>query len=139
MIIIFFSLVVGTPSATPPTSPSRRPSDGDIDTNVSVKLPKSTYYIISVEGCERFCYYGLRTVLLLYFMYYIGLNKDKATAGFHLFSAACYFTPIFGAILSDGFIGRYWTIVSLSIVYFIGTVVLSVTSIPQIGYKHLYV
>jgi dipeptide/tripeptide permease len=72
-------------------------------------------------------------------MYYLGLNKDSATVGFHLFSAGCYFTPIFGAIISDGFIGRYWTITSLSIVYFIGTVVLTITAIPQIGNKHLYV
>jgi dipeptide/tripeptide permease len=72
-------------------------------------------------------------------MYFLGLNKDSATVGYHLFSSVCYFTPIVGAIISDGFIGRYWTILSLSIVYFFGTVVLSVTAIPQIGAKILYV
>ena len=128
-----------TPSATPPTSPSRRSSNSETDSTASFKLPASAYYIIFVEACERFCYYGLRAILLLYFMNFIGLDKDSATVGYHLFSAACYFTPIIGAIISDGFVGRYSTILSLSIVYFLGTFILSVTAIPQFGGKHLYV
>ena len=100
-------------------------------------LPKSAYYIIFVEGCERFCYYGLRTVLLLYFMHFLRLGKDSATAGYHLFSFACYFTPTIGAIISDGFIGRYSTILYLSVVYLIGTIVLSVTAIPSVGGRSL--
>jgi dipeptide/tripeptide permease len=92
-----------------------------------------------VEGCERFCYYGLKTVLLLYFMYFLSLSKDSATAGYHLFSFACYFTPTIGAIISDGFIGRYWTILVLSGFYFAGTLILTVTAIPSIGDKQLYV
>lgn len=137
--IDFCSLVSGTPSVTPPTSPSRRNSDNENDSTASLKLPTSAYYIIFVEGCERFCYYGLRAILLLYFMQFLRLDKDSATVGYHLFSSACYFTPILGAIISDGFIGRYWTILSLSIVYFFGTVILSITAIPKIGAKHLYV
>jgi solute carrier family 15 oligopeptide transporter 1 len=129
--------ISGTPSTTPPATPSRRSSNYETDSTASLELPASAYYIIFVEGCERFCYYGLRAILLLYFMYFLGLNKDSATVGYHLFSSVCYFTPIVGAIISDGFIGRYWTILSLSIVYFFGTVVLSVTAIPQIGAKIL--
>lgn len=72
-------------------------------------------------------------------MHFLLLNKDSATVGYHLFSSACYFTPVIGAIISDGFIGRYWTIVCLSIVYFAGTVVLTITAIPQIGGRQLYV
>lgn len=137
---IYLFLVSATPRASPPETPSRSPSDAAICANKeSLALPAPAYYIIFVEGCERFCYYGLKTILLLYFMYFLNLNKDSATAGFHLFSFACYFTPTFGGIISDGFIGRYWTIVILSIVYFIGTFTLTITAIPSIGGKQLYV
>lgn len=127
-----------TPATTPPGTPARSSSISNKETT-SLTLPLPAYYIIFVEGCERFCYYGLKAILLLYFMQFLQLNKDSATVGYHLFSSACYFTPVFGAIISDGFIGRYWTILSLSIVYFLGTFVLSITAIPSIGSKHLYV
>ena len=128
-----------TPLTTPPGTPSRHGSGVDIPSDKSILLPRSAYFIIFVEGCERFCFYGLKTVLLLYFMHFLLLNKDSATVGYHLFSSACYFTPVIGAIISDGFIGRYWTIVCLSIIYFIGTFVLTITAVPQIGGRQLYV
>ena len=126
-----------TPATTPPATPARRSSSNNETTSLTLPLP--AYYIIFVEGCERFCYYGLKAILLLYFMQFLSLNKDSATVGYHLFSSACYFTPILGAIISDGFIGRYWTILLLSIVYFFGTLTLSITAIPSVGNKHLYV
>lgn len=125
--------ISGTPFGTPPDTPSRRSSQP----SESLSIPKPAYLIILVEGCERFCYYGLKTILLLYFINFLSLDKDSGTVGVHLFTALSYFTPILGAILSDGFVGRYWTILVLSIVYFIGTVVLSITAIPNIGHKQL--
>lgn len=135
LLIWFDWLVSGTPFGTPPDTPSRRSSQP----SESLSIPKPAYLIILVEGCERFCYYGLKTILLLYFINFLSLDKDSGTVGVHLFTALSYFTPILGAILSDGFVGRYWTILVLSIVYFIGTVVLSITAIPNIGHKQLYV
>jgi len=131
--------VPGTPFPSPPGTPSRHDSNSDLLPDTKLQLPTSAYYIIFVEGCERFCYYGLKTILLLYFMHFLLLNKDSATVGYHLFSFACYFTPTLGAIISDGYIGRYWTILYLSIIYFIGTLVLTLTAIPKIGGKHLYI
>ncbi|UJR26670.1 hypothetical protein I4U23_007987 [Adineta vaga] len=125
-----------TPTNTPPATP-RHGSTTDISADTKLALPKSAYYIIFVEGCERFCYYGLKTILLLYFMQYLLLNKDTATSYYHLFSFACYLSPTIGAIISDGYIGRYSTILYLSIVYLIGTFVLTLTAIPSIGHKQL--
>ena len=103
----------------------------------TLKLPRSAFHIICVEGCERFTYYGLRTVLLLYFIHYLRLDKDSATVAYHLFSFTYFLTPTLGAILSDGFIGSYLTIVILGLVYFVGTVILAITAVPQIGHQHL--
>jgi dipeptide/tripeptide permease len=139
LFTFFFAIVSGTPLNSPSRSPSRLNSDGDIKPTTSLKLPIASYYIVVVEGCERFCFYGLKAILLLYFMNFLGLNKDSATAGYHLFSFACYFTPTIGAVISDGFIGRYGTIISCSIVYLIGTIVLAITAIPKIGHMNLYI
>lgn len=139
--ILLFWLVSGTPFSTPPPTPSRRSSSGAGETikNETATLPRSAIYIIFVEGCERFCFYGLKTILLLYLMHFLLIDKDSATAGYHLFAFGCYFTPTIGAILSDGFIGRYWTILFLSVFYFIGTLVLTLTAIPSIGGRQLFV
>ncbi len=139
LFFYFFYIVSGTPFSTPPRSPPRRNSDPDTKPTESLKLSLAAYYIIVVEGCERFCFYGLKAILLLYFMNFLLLNKDSATVGYHLFSFACYFTPTIGAVISDGFIGRYWTILCFSIVYFIGGSVLTITAIPKIGGRNLYV
>ncbi|CAF3748483.1 unnamed protein product [Adineta steineri] len=80
--------VSATPATTPPQTP-RHGSTADIESTTKFELPRSAYYIIFVEGCERFCFYGLKTVLLLYFMHFLSLNKDTSTAGYHLFSCFC--------------------------------------------------
>ena len=46
-------------------------------------------------------------ILVLYLTGWLGLAKNEATAIFHLFSCLAYFSPILGAIIADGFLGRY--------------------------------
>jgi POT family proton-dependent oligopeptide transporter len=53
------------------------------------------------------------------------LSEAEATAYFHWFGTAVYFTPIAGALLADVFLGKYRTIVSLSIVYCLGHIALA--------------
>uniref|UniRef100_A0AC35FU88 Uncharacterized protein n=1 Tax=Panagrolaimus sp. PS1159 TaxID=55785 RepID=A0AC35FU88_9BILA len=72
------------------------------------KWPKSTFCIISNEFCERFSYYGMRTVLTLYLINILKFNNDNATIMFHTFTVLAYTSPIFGSILADGYIGKFW-------------------------------
>jgi len=58
--------------------------------------PKIVFLIILNEFCERFSFYGLKTVLFIYFKDFIGLNKNTATELYHGYSMLCYFTPIIG-------------------------------------------
>jgi len=43
----------------------------------------------------------------------------------HYFVSGVYFLPILGALIADGFLGKYWTIFSLSIVYCFGHLTLA--------------
>ena len=95
---------------------------------VSEEMPKGIPYIIGNEAAERFSYYGMRTVLVVFMTQYLRdasgelavLREADATTYFHWFGTAVYFTPIAGALLADVFVGKYRTIVSLSIVYCLG-------------------
>jgi POT family proton-dependent oligopeptide transporter len=58
-------------------------------------------------------------------------GQSSATALQNFFTFFCYFTPMLGAIVADQYIGRYWTIICFSIVYMIGWLILTTTSIPS--------
>ncbi|KAI0981042.1 hypothetical protein GJ496_011904 [Pomphorhynchus laevis] len=97
------------------------------------RLPGKVYFLIINEFCERFCYYGLRTILILYLNEFLGIPYNSATAAFHTFVCLCYASPIIGAVLADGYIGRMYTILILSSIYALGCVLLSLTAIPLFG------
>uniref|UniRef100_A0A672UB34 Solute carrier family 15 member 1 n=1 Tax=Strigops habroptila TaxID=2489341 RepID=A0A672UB34_STRHB len=82
--------------------------------------------------CERFSYYGMRAVLVLYFKYFLQWDDNLSTAIYHTFVALCYLMPILGALIADSWLGKFKTIISLSIVYTIGQSVMSVSSISDL-------
>ncbi|XP_062957585.1 solute carrier family 15 member 1 [Cynocephalus volans] len=94
--------------------------------------PFSIFFIVVNEFCERFSYYGMRAILILYFTNFIGWGDNLSTAIYHTFVALCYLTPILGAVIADSWLGKFKTIVSLSIVYTIGQVVMAVSSINDL-------
>ncbi|CAL8267515.1 unnamed protein product [Lota lota] len=95
--------------------------------------PLSIAFIVVNEFCERFSYYGMRAVLTLYFVNYLHWDRDLSTAIYHAFTSLCYFTPVLGALIADSWLGKFKTIIYLSIVYVIGHVVKSVGAIPTVG------
>ncbi|NXT05042.1 S15A1 protein, partial [Prunella fulvescens] len=95
-------------------------------------FPLSIFFIVINEFCERFSYYGMKAVLTLYFTRFLHWEDNFATAIYHTFVALCYLTPILGAIIADSWLGKFKTILYLSIVYAIGQTVLSVGSINDL-------
>jgi len=94
--------------------------------------PTGIPFIIGNEACERFSYYGMRAILFSYLTtLYVatGLAQDfaekHATHDTHIFFAGVYAIPVIGAIISDKLLGKYLTIMSLSLVYCAGHAVLA--------------
>ncbi|XP_013391914.1 solute carrier family 15 member 1 isoform X2 [Lingula anatina] len=96
----------------------------------SEDYPTSIFYIVTMEFCERFSYYGMKTILVIYLTKKLLFDENSATALYHIFSMLCYFTPLFGAMLADGYLGKFKTILYLSIVYGIGNLIMSLTALP---------
>ncbi|NXG56997.1 S15A1 protein, partial [Hemiprocne comata] len=94
--------------------------------------PLSIFFIVVNEFCERFSYYGMRAVLTLYFKYFLGWEDNLSTVIYHTFLALCYLTPILGALIADSWLGKFKTIVCLSVVYTIGQAVTAVSSINDL-------
>ena len=73
--------------------------------------------------------FDFSAILALYLNTSLGYSESTATQIYHAFILCCYFTPVIGAWISDGFLGKFRTIFYISIVYAIGQIVLTVGSL----------
>jgi POT family proton-dependent oligopeptide transporter len=91
-------------------------------------MPGGIPYIVGNELAERFSFYGMRSILFAYMTVYLcqadgsaDVFSDKeAEAWVHLFVGSAYLFPILGGFISDAFLGKYRTILFLSLVYCLG-------------------
>ncbi len=98
------------------------------------KMPGGIPYIVSNEAAERFSFYGMKGILVVFMTKYLvdssGVNdtmsREEAMVWYHSFTSAVYFFPVLGALISDWFLGKYRTILWLSIVYCAGHAALAV-------------
>ena len=102
-------------------------------------MPGGIPFIIGNEAAERFSFYGMKTILAVFMTQYLlsasgeaaYLTDAQAREYVHLFVASAYFVPVLGAIVADAFLGKYRTIMLLSIVYCIGHGALALIDMPS--------
>jgi proton-dependent oligopeptide transporter, POT family len=104
--------------------------------------PKGLGYLGFTEGCERFSYYSMQTLLVLYMVNYllvpgrmenvVGLDwlnahvypglsgQPLASAIFGTYTALVYLTPILGGIIADKWLGRNATLITGGVLMAIG-------------------
>ncbi|XP_028177240.1 peptide transporter family 1-like isoform X1 [Ostrinia furnacalis] len=98
-----------------------------------LRYPRSVAFIVTNEFCERFSYYGMRTILSLYLRDKLGFTANGATVIYHTFTMFAYFFPLIGAMIADGWLGRFRTILYLSLVYAAGSVLISLAAMPPVS------
>ena len=91
----------------------------------SNRMPKGIPYIIANEFAERFCFYGINAILSVYLVRYMHFGDAQATVWQSLFKSGAYFFPLVGAVVSDVFWGKFRTIITFSIAYTAGCVILA--------------
>src|SRR3954462_6278905 len=109
------------------------PLTGEEHTPGFLGHPRGLWYLAFTEAWERFSYYGMQSLLVLYMVKYLllpgriehvaifdafrqlplyrGLDgQPLASAIFGTYTAAVYLTPIFGGFLADRVLGRRRTV-----------------------------
>jgi POT family proton-dependent oligopeptide transporter len=92
------------------------------------RLPGGVPYIVGNEAAERFSFYGMRAILVVFMTQYLvdashndaTMTDEQAKSVFHLFVGLAYFTPMLGALIADIFWGKYKTILYISLMYCAG-------------------
>lgn len=98
------------------------------------KLPGGIPYIVGNEAAERFSFYGMKGILFVFMTKYLldasgdedFMSANQANFYIHIFTSSAYFFPILGSVLADRFLGKYRTILLLSIVYCLGHLALAI-------------
>jgi len=81
--------------------------------------------IIITELCERYSYYGLRSVLIMYLTKKLNYSDSTAQAIYAYIMSIAYTMPLIGGALADSVLGKFRTILMCSIVYIAGAATLA--------------
>jgi len=89
--------------------------------------PSGLFVLFFTEMWERFSFYGMRVLLILFLTAAItgnnpgwGWNAENAGALYGTYAMLLYITPIFGGIIADKYIGYRWAVVIGSIIMTLG-------------------
>ncbi|TCM22350.1 POT family proton-dependent oligopeptide transporter [Novosphingobium sp. PhB165] len=118
------------------------PEEAERDDRAFLGHPRGLGYLSFVEGCERFSYYSMQTLLVLYMVKYLLLPENVgkvlglswlrgwhyaglegqplASAIFGDYTSLVYLTPILGGVIADRWLGRRATLIAGGIVMSLG-------------------
>lgn len=68
--------------------------------------PKGLYLLFCVEMWERFSYYGMRALLVLYMVQHLLYSTKDANFIYGLYTGFVYLTPLLGGYIADRFLGQ---------------------------------
>ncbi|XP_059440408.1 protein NRT1/ PTR FAMILY 5.4-like [Corylus avellana] len=120
----------------------------DRDTNYKESTQEKTtsggwnaaVFIIFVEVAERFVFFGMSGNLITYLTNELHQPIPTAAKNVNIWVGVSCLFSIFGAFIADSFLGRFKTILYSSIIYLLGTVMLtlSVSVIPVHNRKVMF-
>ncbi|KAL7585914.1 hypothetical protein Lser_V15G41848 [Lactuca serriola] len=94
---------------------------------------RACYYMLGYEVCERMAYYGIATNLVLYLTRELHEGTVKSSNNVTNWVGTVWMTPLLGAYIADTYLGRYWTFMIASVIYFLGMCLLTlVVSLPTL-------
>ena len=109
-------------------------------TATAQKHPKGLYVLFSTEMWERFSFYTMNGMVVLYVTNAIqgfGWSNAEATSVYSYYLAAVYFTPLLGGFISDRWIGPRHSITIGGLFFMAGHLLLAVPKNIPIFYLAL--
>ncbi|MGL2993182.1 peptide MFS transporter [Flavobacterium sp. TSSA_36] len=76
------------------------------ETQVKTAHPKGLWVLFGTEMWERFNFYGMRTLLVLFLVNSLLMKEEDASLIYGGFLGLCYLTPMLGGFIADRFFGN---------------------------------
>ncbi|AES81570.2 peptide transporter 1 [Medicago truncatula] len=119
---------------------SRTPSDHQPSSTISpskvrmgIEHSFRASYLNGYEMIERMAYYGIASNLVLYLTKKLHEGTVKSSNHVTNWVGTVWIMPAIGAYIADAYLGRYWTFVISSGIYFLGMCLLTLTvSLPML-------
>jgi len=94
--------------------------------------PKGLWLICVTEMFERFSYYAMRALLILYFVYALKIDRADASNLYGTFTSLVYLSGIIGGYVADKFIGQKQSVIWGALMIIVGQFMLGFENIGVI-------
>jgi proton-dependent oligopeptide transporter, POT family len=91
--------------------------------------PKGLYMLFFAEMWERFSFYGMRGLLILYLVQHWAFADDKSNLIYGAYLSLVYITPVLGGYLADRWLGQRKAVVFGGILLMIGHSLMAVEGV----------
>jgi POT family proton-dependent oligopeptide transporter len=108
-----------------------------MNAEASMKQPKQLYMLFFAEMWERFSFYGMRALLILFMVKQFLYSDDDAYHIYGAYGALVYTTPFIGGIIADKILGYRKSVMLGGILMAIGHFVMVGPDLTPEGYKWL--
>jgi proton-dependent oligopeptide transporter, POT family len=94
--------------------------------------PVGLYVLFATEMWERFSYYGMRALLVLYFVSYLGWQPSESSQVYKWYTSLVYLTPLLGGFLADRYLGLRASIIIGGTLMAIGHFLMAFEPLPAL-------
>ena len=112
-------------------------SQTSVQNNFSLNQPKSLRTLFFTEMWERFSYYGMRALLVLYLVKSQNYSELDAIHIYAIYTGLVYLTPIIGGYLSDRYLGQQKAILIGGITMMFGHLFMAIPSLLNLSLIHI--
>ena len=91
--------------------------------------PKGLFLLFFVEMWERFSYYGMRAILVLYMINFLNFSTESAGQLYGWYTGLVYLTPLLGGYIADRYLGQRTCILIGGIIMALGEFSLAVPTL----------
>ena len=93
---------------------------------VKTKQPTGLWLLFMTELWERFSYYAMRGILILYMIYLLKMENTHASNIYGTFTSLVYLSALLGGFLADRYLGQKWATIWGGLMIAAGMFVMSV-------------
>src|SRR5665811_672042 len=92
--------------------------------------PVGLYFLFGTEMWERFSYYGMRALLVLYLVEHHGWQPEQSSGVYNRYTSLVYLTPLIGRFLADRFLVLRASIIAGGVLMAIGHFLMAFEPLP---------